>query len=55
MVIDNTLWWGNVADESFDDKDTRIVRELNDRVHQDQEVDSSLLPIGDGFTIIHKR
>lgn len=55
MVIDNTLWWGNVADEAFDDKDTRIVRELNDRVHQDTEVDSSLLPIGDGFTIIHKR
>lgn len=55
MVIDNTLWWGNVADESFTDKDTRIVRELNDRIHQDAEVNSSLLPIGDGLTIIHKR
>lgn len=55
MVIDNTLWWGNVADAAFDDKDTRIVRALNDRVHQDHEVDSSLLPIGDGFTILHKR
>ncbi|SBT18701.1 Putative O-methyltransferase/MSMEI_4947 [Marinomonas gallaica] len=54
MVIDNTLWWGNVADESFDDKDTRIVRALNDRVHQDPEVTASLLPIGDGLTIIHK-
>lgn len=55
MIIDNTLWWGNVADESFDDKDTRIVRELNNLVHQDLEVDSSLLPIGDGLTIVHKR
>lgn len=55
MVIDNTLWWGNVADEAFDDKDTRIVRAFNDRVHQDSDVDSSLLTIGDGLTIVHKR
>ncbi|GAB3476096.1 O-methyltransferase [Marinomonas epiphytica] len=55
MVIDNTLWWGNVADESFTDKDTRIVRELNQLVHQDQDVDLSLLPIGDGLTLIRKR
>lgn len=55
MVIDNTLWWGNVADEAFDDKGTRIVRALNDRVHQDPDVDSSLLTIGDGLTIVHKR
>lgn len=55
MVIDNTLWWGNVANEEFDDKDTRIVRALNDRIHQDSEVDSSLLTIGDGLTIVHKR
>ncbi|MBM6549941.1 O-methyltransferase [Marinomonas ostreistagni] len=55
MVIDNTLWWGNVADPEFDDKDTRIVRALNDHVHQDEEVLSSLLPIGDGLTIVHKR
>ncbi|MFD1383978.1 O-methyltransferase [Rhodanobacter aciditrophus] len=55
MVIDNTLWWGNVANEEFDDKDTRIVRALNDLIHQDSEVDSSLLTIGDGLTIVHKR
>lgn len=55
MVIDNTLWWGNVADPEFDDKDTRMVRALNDHVHQDSEVLSSLLPIGDGLTIVHKR
>ncbi len=54
MVIDNTLWWGNVADESFDDKDTQIVRELNETIHQDQEVTLSLIPIGDGLTLVRK-
>ena len=55
MVIDNTLWWGNVADPEFKDKDTLTVRALNDHIHQDTEVLSSLLPIGDGLTIVHKR
>ncbi|MBJ7537754.1 O-methyltransferase [Marinomonas transparens] len=54
MVIDNSLWWGNVADEAFDDKDTRIVRELNKLIHQDADVELSLLPIGDGLTIVRK-
>lgn len=55
IVIDNTLWWGNVADESFTDKDTCIVRELNQTIHQDNEVELSLLPIGDGLTIVRKK
>lgn len=54
MVIDNTLWWGNVADEDFDDKDTKIVRQLNDTIHQDPDVSLSQLPIGDGLTIVRK-
>ncbi|WP_394179491.1 O-methyltransferase [Marinomonas posidonica] len=52
MVIDNTLWWGNVADDCFDDKDTQIVRHLNDTIHQDPTVTLSQLPIGDGLTIV---
>ncbi|MFT2109734.1 O-methyltransferase [Marinomonas sp. 2405UD68-3] len=55
IAIDNTLWWGNVADEAFIDKDTKIVRELNTLVYQDQDVDVSMLSIGDGLTIIRKK
>ncbi|PYF82945.1 caffeoyl-CoA O-methyltransferase [Marinomonas alcarazii] len=54
LVIDNTLWWGNVADEEFTDKDTRIVRELNKTIHQDTDVELSLIPIGDGLTLVRK-
>ncbi|AEF54974.1 O-methyltransferase [Marinomonas posidonica] len=52
MLIDNTLWWGNVADDDFDDKDTNIVRKLNDTIHSDPDVTLSQLPIGDGLTIV---
>ncbi|MEP0073343.1 MAG: class I SAM-dependent methyltransferase [Marinomonas sp.] len=55
IVIDNTLWWGNVADEAFTDKDTRIVRELNKTIYEDDDVELSLLPIGDGLTIVRKK
>lgn len=55
MAIDNTLWWGNVADASFTDQDTNIVRELNTTIHQDNTVDVSLIPIGDGLTLIRKK
>ncbi|RBP80625.1 SAM-dependent methyltransferase [Marinomonas rhizomae] len=54
LLIDNTLWWGNVADEAFSDKDTKIVRELNKTIHADLEVELSLIPIGDGLTLVRK-
>jgi predicted O-methyltransferase YrrM len=55
LLIDNTLWWGNVADEAFTDKDTRIVRELNKTIHADKDVELSLIPIGDGLTLVQKK
>ncbi|QUX91980.1 SAM-dependent methyltransferase [Marinomonas sp. A3A] len=54
LLIDNTLWWGNVADEAFNDKDTKIVRELNKTIHDDMDVELSLIPIGDGLTLVRK-
>lgn len=55
LLIDNTLWWGNVADDAFTDKDTKIVRELNKIIHQDMTVDLSLIPMGDGLTLVRKK
>ena len=55
IAIDNTLWWGNVAKPEFQDKHTCQVRAFNDFVRADDEVDSSLIPIGDGLTLIRKK
>jgi caffeoyl-CoA O-methyltransferase len=55
LFIENTLCWGNVADDAFTDKDTKIVRELNKTIHQDMTVDLSLIPIGDGLTLVRKK
>ncbi len=55
IAVDNTLWSGHVADPADTDEDTQAIRAFNDRVHADERVDVSLVPIGDGLTLARKR
>jgi predicted O-methyltransferase YrrM len=55
LMIDNTLWSGDVADAQKQDAETRAIRELNTLVHQDRRVDMTLLPVADGLTLARKR
>ena len=55
MLADNTLWSGRVIDDDADDDDTIAIRSFNDLVAADDRVDSYILPIGDGLTLIRKR
>ncbi len=55
ILFDNTLWGGAVADPSDQDADTQALRELNERLHRDERVSISLVPIGDGLTLARKR
>jgi O-methyltransferase len=55
IMFDNTLWGGAVADPADQDADTQALRELNDRLHKDERVGISLVPIGDGLTLARKR
>jgi len=55
IAIDNTLWSGWVTDSKRRDADTRAIRAFNDKLHQDERVALSLLPLGDGVTLALKR
>ncbi len=55
IAIDNVLWSGRVADPQIQDENTQIIRNLNKKLHQDERVTLSLLPIGDGLTLALKR
>ncbi len=55
LVADNTLWSGRVADPANDEPSTVALRRFNRRLHRDERVDLSLVPIGDGLTLARKR
>lgn len=55
ILFDNTLWNGSVADPADQDEDTRAIRALNDRLRGDERVSLSLIPIGDGLSLVRKR
>lgn len=56
ITLDNTLWGGSVADARDTTEDTIALRKLNSWIHSQQEFDYdlSLVPIGDGLTILRK-
>jgi len=55
IAVDNTLWSGRVADSQDQSADTSALRTFNERVHRDERVDISLLPLGDGLTLLRKK
>lgn len=55
ILFDNVLWGGAVADPAEGSADTRALRDLNRRLHADERVDLSMVPIGDGLTLTRKR
>ena len=55
IALDNTLWSGHVANPDNRDPNTLALRALNDKLHRDERIDVSLLPVGDGLTLARKR
>jgi len=55
ITIDNTLWGGKVAHAARNDPDTAALQALNAKLHGDERIDLSMLPIGDGLTLARKR
>ena len=55
IAIDNVLWSGQVADPQNQDESTQSIRALNEKLHYDERVTLSLVPIADGLTLAIKR
>ena len=54
IAVDNVLWSGKVADSAINDNRTNKIRALNKKLHQDDRVTLSMVPIGDGLTLALK-
>ncbi len=55
IAVDNVLWSGRVADLKQEDKQTKVIRKFNQKLAQDNRIDLSLIPIGDGLTLARKK
>lgn len=56
ILADNTLWDGHVIDPAYDhDHQTQGIRAFNDLVANDPRVETVILPIRDGLTLLRKR
>ncbi len=52
MLVDNVLWHGRIIDDSDTSADTVALRAFNDMVVADPRVESVMLPVGDGLSMI---
>lgn len=55
IAVDNTLWSGRVLDLSDRSADTVAIRDFNEAVARDDRVETLILPIGDGLTLIRRK
>jgi predicted O-methyltransferase YrrM len=55
IVIDNVLWSGKVVHRANGEADTEALQILNAKIHLDERVDMTLLPVSDGLTLARKR
>jgi predicted O-methyltransferase YrrM len=54
LMLDNTLWHGEVANPQTDDKWAAMMRDFNAQMAADGRFLSCILPIGDGLTVAVK-
>jgi caffeoyl-CoA O-methyltransferase len=54
IIIDNVLWKGKVYGDA-QDTDTRLIRELNDSITTNPQVEKLILPVRDGVLLIRKK
>ena len=54
IMIDNVLRGGDAANPATESEATQSIQSLNKKLHQDSRVHLTLVPIGDGVTLLQK-
>jgi len=54
IAVDNVLWSGRLIDPAEQDADTVALRAFNKKLHEDQRIALTLVPIDDGLTLALK-
>ena len=54
LLADNTLWDGHVVEAERNDAQTEGIRAFNDEMAADPRVETLILPLRDGLSLIRK-
>ncbi|SEF77059.1 Predicted O-methyltransferase YrrM [Halpernia humi] len=54
LLIDNILWYGKVLEDNPKLESTKIIKELNELIAQDQDFENLILPLRDGIQLARK-
>jgi len=54
IIIDNVLWKGEVSKSDKNDRLTNVIRDFNNFLKNDDRVEKTILPLGDGVTICRR-
>jgi predicted O-methyltransferase YrrM len=55
LIADNTLWDGHVIDPAYKDRQTMGIRRFNDKAATDPQVETVIIPLRDGISLIRKK
>ena len=55
IALDNVFRDGRVTDSDVEDESVRAIQRLNEKLHDDERIDLSMLPLADGVTLAMKR
>lgn len=55
LILDNIFLMGRVISDPPEKKTASLIKELSKKIRDDQRVDTTTLPIGDGMTLIRKK
>lgn len=55
LVMDNVWWQGKLLDENYAQKRAQVLRKFNADLSQDPRIHLTMLPIGDGLSLIRKK
>jgi predicted O-methyltransferase YrrM len=55
ILADNVLWGGAVLDYESNDPQLKGIREFNDMISRDTDIEKTIIPVRDGLTVIRKK
>jgi caffeoyl-CoA O-methyltransferase len=55
ILVDNVLWGGSVVNPARQDPDTLAIRAFNEAMARDPRLDTVMIPLSDGLTLLRKK